>query len=226
MRYAGQVGIDNLAAIEIDGVALTMTNSIERDGVHVGLIALTGSAVTLTSDVFVQNQGDRPAARGRIHRDGGEQHDRRQPVSAIILDWPTVTLVNNLITNNSNTGVIERGPTNLTMSYNDVFNPSASNGNYIGLTDPTGTNGNLSVNPQYCQRRRPAIRAEARLAGRGRGHQCRQRRRRRPGDRLLRQPAVQGPEHHGPRRRLGLRHRRHRDAAVRHVQHRPGDPRA
>ena len=35
------------------------------------------------------------------------------------------------------------------MSYNDVFNPQAINGNYFGLADLTGTNGNLSVDPQY-----------------------------------------------------------------------------
>jgi CARDB/Right handed beta helix region len=145
VRYAGQVGIDNLGAIETDGVPLTMTNSIERDGDHVGLIALTGSAVTLTSDMFVQNLTGLQFEAGSTDTVVNNTIDGNS-IFGVILDSPTATLVNNLITNSGNTGVYQRGQTNLTMNFNDVFNPVATNGNYSGLTAPSG---NLSVDPKY-----------------------------------------------------------------------------
>jgi RHS repeat-associated protein len=148
VRYGGQVGIDNLGCIETDGAPLTMDNSIESDGVHVGLIALTGSDVTLESDVFAQNLTGLQLEAGSTDTVVNNTIDGNA-VYGVILDSPTATLVNDLITNSGNAGVIERSATTLTMSYCDVYNPSATSGNYSGLTDPTGTDGNLSVDPKY-----------------------------------------------------------------------------
>ena len=149
VRYGGQAGMDQLSAIEVDGVALSMTDCVVRDGVHAGLVALPGSAVTLVSDLFMQNQ----SGTALDFQAGSEATVVNNTIDGnlfgMILDGGTVTFVNNLVTNNSNTGIYERDPSKLTMSYNDVYNPGNLNGNYFGLTDPTGTNGNLSVDPQY-----------------------------------------------------------------------------
>ena len=59
----------------------------------------------------------------------------------------TVTLVNNLIANNTTTGVEADGSATLTIQYNDVFNPGGTN--YSGIPDPTGSNGNISVDPGF-----------------------------------------------------------------------------
>ena len=104
VRYGGQVGIDQLAAIEVDAAPLTMTNSIERDGVHVGLIALTGSDVTLESDVFVQNLTGVQLEAGSTDTVVNNTIDGNA-VFGVILDSPTATLTNNLITNSGNVGV-------------------------------------------------------------------------------------------------------------------------
>ncbi len=123
-----------------------MDNSIESNGVHVGLIALTGSDVTLESDVFEQNPTGLQLEAGSTDTVVNNTIDGNQ-VYGVILDSPNATLVNDLITNSGQAGVIERSPTTLMMSYCDVY--SASSPDYSGLSDPTGTDGNLEVNPDY-----------------------------------------------------------------------------
>jgi hypothetical protein len=59
----------------------------------------------------------------------------------------TVTLVNNLITHNATKGVESDPAAILTIQYNDVFNPGGVN--FVGIPDPTGSTGNISVNPVY-----------------------------------------------------------------------------
>ncbi len=149
VRYGGNAGIDGIGCIEIDGVQLTMTNSIERDGGHAGLYSLPGSNVKLTCDLFVGNSGNGVQLEAGSTDTLINNTIDGNAKFGVVLDSPTATLVNNLITNNGGAGVDQTGPTSLTMSYNDVYNPAAGTNDYIGLTDPTGTNGNLSADPKY-----------------------------------------------------------------------------
>ncbi len=147
VRYGGNAGIDDIACIEIDGVQLTMTDSIERDGGHAGLYSLPGSNVTLACNLFVDNSFNgvqlEAGSTDTLVNDTIDGNGKY----GLVLDSPTATLVNDLITNSGGAGVIETGPTNLTMSYNDLYNPGEPN--YSGLTDPTGTDGNISADPRY-----------------------------------------------------------------------------
>ena len=61
-------------------------------------------------------------------------------------------LTNNLITNNGTGGVfsINRGVASL--AFNDVYNPTAGQGNFNGLAAVTGQDGNVSVDPNYVNR--------------------------------------------------------------------------
>jgi len=55
---------------------------------------------------------------------------------------------NNLVYQNSTEGITHEGEdSSWTIEYNDVFlNPPK---NYVGMNDPTGTDGNISMNPQF-----------------------------------------------------------------------------
>lgn len=61
----------------------------------------------------------------------------------------SVTLTNSLVTNNSRSGVFASGTGAVTASFNDVVNPTASNGNYEGLPNQTGANSNIPADPLY-----------------------------------------------------------------------------
>ena len=216
VRYGGQVGTENLSAIEVDGAALSLTNSVVRDGVHAGLVALSGSNVTLTGDLFVQNAGG-TALQFEAGSTGTVVNNTLDGnLFGMVLDGGTVKFANNLVTNNSNTGIYERDPSTLTMTDNDVYNPGNLNGNYVGLTDPTGTSGNLSADPRYFNEPsgqyelHPGSPAEDAGTGAARANHG-----------LPGQSALPGSQHHRPRRRLGSGHRRHLGSADRDLQRRP-----
>lgn len=64
----------------------------------------------------------------------------------------TLDIVNSLVTNSSGVGIerdINPAPT---VRYTDVWSPGATDGNYKGFTDPTGSDGNISADPLYKDR--------------------------------------------------------------------------
>jgi len=69
--------------------------------------------------------------------------------TALSLDgsWPWNTIRNNLIVGNER-GIDLSGGVVGEVSCNNVFGNSIAN--YLQGTDPTGTNGNISVDPQFC----------------------------------------------------------------------------
>ncbi len=161
VRYGGFF-TDGLGYGEIivDG-SLTLRNSIVRDSSHVGVLVHPGATATLTSNLIVRNliAGVQAQAGSTLTAvsntiDGNGGFGGVNYGYGFILDSPTATLTNNLITNNisvnDGVGILQTGPTNLTMRFNNVFNPGRTN--YIGLADQTGTNGNTSVDPKYFSR--------------------------------------------------------------------------
>ncbi|MEN6384195.1 MAG: choice-of-anchor Q domain-containing protein [Phycisphaerales bacterium] len=61
-----------------------------------------------------------------------------------------VYIANNIITDSLNMpGVYFYQNTNITFKYNDAWNNQG--GNYEGILDPTGTNGNISLDPVYAE---------------------------------------------------------------------------
>jgi Carboxypeptidase regulatory-like domain/CARDB len=149
VRYGGQVGIDQLAAIEVDDVGLTFTNSVVRDSGHGGIDARAGANVTLDSNLFLDNtNGTAFEAQAGSTMTAVNNTIDKSFIGAIV-NSNTITLTNNIITNSSNAGIQVNGVSSLNASYNDLYNPVASNGNYNNIANLTGTSGNLSVNPRY-----------------------------------------------------------------------------
>jgi hypothetical protein len=70
--------------------------------------------------------------------------------SAIVLEEGAAPMIRrNIVASNSGRGVLcLTGDTNPAFHCNDVWNNVG--GNYFGCTDPTGTNGNISVDPLFC----------------------------------------------------------------------------
>ncbi|MDB5388029.1 MAG: parallel beta-helix repeat protein, partial [Planctomycetaceae bacterium] len=149
MRYGHDADDGTFGAINVTGTLLTVSNSVVRNSGHVGIASEAGSTLTLTNSLIVNNGGVGVQAESGSHLiaindtiDGN--------LRGVLLDSPTATLTNDLITNNTSDGIFQTGPTNLTMSFTDVFNPNAAN--YTGLAPLTGTGGNVSVDPKYFNR--------------------------------------------------------------------------
>ncbi len=62
----------------------------------------------------------------------------------------TLTLTNNLITNQTGTGVFRSSAATVSTSFNTLFNPDRPN--YDGLADQTGQRGNTALDPKYFNR--------------------------------------------------------------------------
>lgn len=162
VRFGGfdGAGLD-YGAIAVAG-SLTLSHSIVRESEHIGVLVEPNGVATLRNNLIVNNgvagvqaqaNATLIAVNNTIDGNGGRRF-RNNPFfgTGIVLSSPTATLRNNLITNNDIAGIIQDGPANLTFDHNDVFNPNSTNGNYFGLADQTGANGNLSVDPKYFNR--------------------------------------------------------------------------
>jgi hypothetical protein len=91
-----------------------------------------GSNITIHNNVIALNRGE------------GSYYDG----CGILLDAGSFTVYNNIITSNIS-GIISIATT-LNLSCNDVWGNEAFNYDLTYVPDPTGTNGNISLDPQFC----------------------------------------------------------------------------
>jgi hypothetical protein len=98
-----------------------------------GGIAVAHSTVTISGNTFALNRSD---------QGGGNVH---------FTSASALTLKQNILSHSPGIGLLRDnsgGASTITMSCNDVSNNAG--GNYSGVPDPTGTNGNISLDPLYC----------------------------------------------------------------------------
>ncbi len=151
VRYGASIEFvvdGRLGTLSADG-PLTLSNSIVRNSGHVGVFVSPTGTATLTNNLIVNNVSGIQAQAGSTLTAVNNTVDG-SPVYGVILDSPNATLTNNLVTNSGRAGIQQTGPTNLTMSFNNVFNPGRAN--YNGLPDQTGLSGNISLDPKYFNR--------------------------------------------------------------------------
>ncbi|MCM8768235.1 MAG: caspase family protein [Candidatus Omnitrophica bacterium] len=68
----------------------------------------------------------------------------------LLLHGGTLNVANTIVSNSTTAGILhDSGPDTITIRYSNVWNPSATSGNYSGTADRTGTSGNISANPVY-----------------------------------------------------------------------------
>ncbi len=150
LRYGHDAADGTFGMVNVAGSSLTVSNSIIRNSGHVGIMALAGSTLTLTNSLIVNNTsgvGVQAQAGANLIAfndtiDGN--------TTGVLLDSPTAKLTNVLITNSLGNGIVQTGPTNLTLSFSNVYNSGLNN--YVGLASQTGSNGNISVDPKYFNR--------------------------------------------------------------------------
>ncbi len=61
----------------------------------------------------------------------------------------SVSAANSIVSNSLQIGVDTDSPAEMSFTYSDVWTTVAGAVNYSGMTNPTGTNGDISVNPNY-----------------------------------------------------------------------------
>jgi len=145
LRYGGN-GSDGM--IRVAGSSLTLTNSIVRNSSSYGVL-VSGGTADLQSDLIVANSwaGVRAESKSVVDVVNNTIDGNQRGVD---VDNSTARLTNNLITYNTWTGVRTAVWSKVSLAYNDVYNPNATN--YDGVANPTGSKGNLSADPLYTDR--------------------------------------------------------------------------
>ncbi|MCA9049875.1 MAG: right-handed parallel beta-helix repeat-containing protein, partial [Planctomycetaceae bacterium] len=119
-----------VAVQAVNGATVTVENSFVTFNTQTGLRAESGSTITANNNTIVAN------------RDGVQSVDA----------GTNVRLRNNLVTHNSVSGIESSGGGAVDAQFNDVFNLGGGAANYRGITDATGTNGNISADPLFINR--------------------------------------------------------------------------
>ena len=130
------------------GDTVTLTNSVVYGVEERGINAFPGSTVNVINDTFDGNN------------DG------------IMTHGGTVNVANTIVSNSKNStwgGVDQCCFGTLNISYSDVWTSVAGVPNYVGMTNPTGTNGNISANPVYVNAAQRNYRLNYRVSGYRRG---------------------------------------------------------
>ena len=146
LLYGGSPGNDGgeTGVILVDGSAsVTISNIIMRqslsDGVHV-----TGVPVNIYSSVFTGLDRAVAARLGSTVNVINCTVDNNRV--GLVVDWGTLNAVNTIVTNSAEFGVQYYTGTG-NVRYSDVWSSTGVNYGYI--SDLTGTNGNISVDPLY-----------------------------------------------------------------------------
>jgi len=138
VNWAGQLVIEKNTFKDLSPITTTSGGGIEiRDnlvcscgyGIYCGD---AGTGISIHNNVITVNRGAAGVPDG----------------CGICLDLGSFTIYNNIITNNIY-GIVSIATT-LSLSCNDVWGNQAFNYDLTFAPDPTGTNGNISADPQFC----------------------------------------------------------------------------
>ena len=154
VRYGG--GIDGIttnwnetAMLRADGDKsyLSVSNSSVRDAYYDGFLVWYGTGV-VANTVF--SGCDRAVCS---HPDGEVTVRNCTMVSngvGILMHGGYLDIANTLVADSVRAGFLrDWGATSFTQQYCNLWNPAAEDGNYSGIDDQTGQNGNISGNPVF-----------------------------------------------------------------------------
>ncbi|MBN1381265.1 MAG: carboxypeptidase regulatory-like domain-containing protein [Deltaproteobacteria bacterium] len=135
-------------AIRTKGSAdVTVSNCLIRDAFFDGVLAW-GGTVTILNSVF--SGTDRAVCAhpgGVVHVVNTTVDDNR---IGLLIHGGTLNVANTIVTNSYRAGILrDYGSDLLTIRYSNIYNADATDGNYSGTADRTGTDGNISVDPTY-----------------------------------------------------------------------------
>ena len=136
--------------IEIGNCSINLTGSLIHNCLERGLRVFTSTGIVRDCLIY-NNEGD------GIYQDASMVHYTNNTItynnqSGFWLHGGNPTLDHNIITFNGYAGVVvDYGVNPLIICNNTCDNSSFANGNYVGyITDQTGYNGNISVDPLFC----------------------------------------------------------------------------
>jgi len=148
ISYGGDTSYSAPANLDINGGTAVVRNSIISQSDSRGIyISGTGSLDINNSLLFDQkysgletyNTASLTAINNTINNN----------LNGVRINGSQTTLLNNIISYNSQAGIEVVSGSSSDIQYNDVYNPGASSGNYLGLADLTGTAGNMSSDPIF-----------------------------------------------------------------------------
>jgi len=147
VRYGAGKDRTHGALLRSDGAAtLTVANSALTDGFYTGLLAWGGS-VTVTNTVVAANDRGISAHPDSTVDVVNCTVDRNR--INLLIHYGTLNACNTLVTNHLESGFDYDAGTIGTLRHNDVWSPEAGSVDYRDMTDMTGTDGSISVDPGY-----------------------------------------------------------------------------
>lgn len=155
MADGGGVRVDGASTVVIEQSAVVSNTAVallSQGGNGGGVFAAAGSHVTVVDSTVSHNVADAGGAGLRLsgatatlvnltiadNAGGG--------ADGIYATSTALTLTNSIVVSNTR-GVRVDGTGTTVITYNDVWNNAG--GNYAGLADPTGTDGNISLDPLF-----------------------------------------------------------------------------
>jgi RHS repeat-associated protein len=152
VHYGGDA-TGSTAAISATNATVVIANSEVSEGLHEGVLIYSGSVVTIDSSVITGFD------RGVNAQTGGQITIRNTTIDGnrfgVLFHGGTMDLANSIVSNSLERGIWSNccgGPTPI-IRYNNVW--SATGVNYFDYganTDLSGTNGNISKNPNFRNR--------------------------------------------------------------------------
>jgi hypothetical protein len=133
-----------------DNAPLSVENTIVQDSASYAIRGINSATIEVSNSVMTGNGSGAIGAfsASQVSAVNNTMSDNYRGVLAS--GNAQVELTNNLITFQSLVGVAAESGGSVMMSFNDIYNPDSIN--FSGVTDPTGTAGNLSADPKYFSR--------------------------------------------------------------------------
>jgi len=144
VRYGG-----NAILVTGAGASATITNSIIRHSSSHAFLVRTGASLIASNNlIFKNNDTGLRAESGATVTAFNLTIDGNFRGIAADGSGTSLAITNSIVSNNSNAGAVLSAGATITASFNDFFNTT----NFSGLASQTGTNGNISANPNFFNR--------------------------------------------------------------------------
>lgn len=145
LRYGGDTAFSS-AAIELTNAFADLNDLVVLDPEGSAVRADTMATADIDNCIFKGGQfGLRALGSVNASMNHCTVHGAG---TAVVSDNSSVTVTNSIINQSTRAGLEAFGGGTVAVTYSDVFNPGASLGNFSGLPDPTGSNGNLGGDPR------------------------------------------------------------------------------
>lgn len=127
--------------------SLRFANSVMQDSFYDGILAWGGSTRVVSSVFLGIDRAICAQSGSSVSVVNSTLDDNRV---ALLLHGGALTVTNTVVVNSAAAGFLhDLGPDNFAVTACDFWNPGATQGNYSGIPDQTGSNGNISADPKF-----------------------------------------------------------------------------